>query len=782
MQTRWWRAAAIFALSLAIPAATARPAQSKEPRIAVVGNFFDPASADDALFSPDGKVVMLPDYALDYATQLTLWDASSGLPLRSMRRPTFATASLFTPGGTTIMSGHKDGVINLWEVATGELIWTINRESGDEDEFTEQIMSLWTDPKGELLVAGNRSGRVGVWRLADHRKILSVRPPPLDNLGNRPHIVAAKLTADRNRLIVVARVYNKPDTIVTYDARSGTELSSFDLPLHVQLQERGYFGDDEATVEVTADCAAGELMLFSFSKRAMLASIYKPADCAKPKAGDEPKPVRIFSTPDSALVVVSRESEPDMLVWDMAAHKLDRKIHWPDQTGSPRIIGVSHDLKFAATAETGGVRIRALDSGATVKDLRNFRTRARNVMTRAEGLQILQQQETSDEQKSIDIRLRGIDALQPVSARLAQAGDLTVYAFAPGPKLALAASDKGEVVLLPLTGGGEPRKFSSLAFKDVSRAELSADAKRALILGEAAKDGSGSAGQIAVLLDTDSGKIEQTFTGVDKDDYITGLAMSPDGASFAIGHRNGTADIWDLKSVKRVKTLPVAKEDGDTRTLNFSPDGRSLVGGGMFDDSVFLWNIASGKVTRIYEMGPAVCGYRYATALALSHDGKTLAAGLGQRAVSSGDTGAERGNVVVWNARTGKRLFTLRSQRGAIYALTFSPDDRWIVPGSLDGTIEYWDRTDGRLVATAAGGADGNWLVLTEAGFYAGSAGSDAAIAVVRGNEAFPVSAAQQQLFRPDLVEQLLKGDPEGRYRAAARNLNLSAMLKSTSH
>jgi WD domain, G-beta repeat len=178
-------------------------------------------------------------------------------------------------------------------------------------------------------------------------------------------------------------------------------------------------------------------------------------------------------------------------------------------------------------------------------------------------------------------------------------------------------------------------------------------------------------------------------------------------------------------------------------------------------------------------MGELVAGYRYATALALSRDGKTLAAGLGQRAVSSGDRGAERGNVLVWNADTGKLRFTLRSQRGAIFALAFSPDDRWIVSGSLDGSIQYWDRTEGTLMATAMSGEAGSWLVLTAAGFYAGSEGSDANIAFVRGNNAIPATRVRDQLSQPDLVEQLLQGDPAGRYRDAARKLELPAVLKS---
>ena len=77
------------------------------------------------------------------------------------------------------------------------------------------------------------------------------------------------------------------------------------------------------------------------------------------------------------------------------------------------------------------------------------------------------------------------------------------------------------------------------------------------------------------------------------------------------------------------------------------------------------------------------------------------------------------------------------------------------------------------------GGANGGWLVVTEAGFYGGSEGSEANIAVVRGNDAIAGTRVAGQLSRPDLVEQLLQGDPAGRYRDAARKLDLPAVLKA---
>jgi hypothetical protein len=69
---------------------------------------------------------------------------------------------------------------------------------------------------------------------------------------------------------------------------------------------------------------------------------------------------------------------------------------------------------------------------------------------------------------------------------------------------------------------------------------------------------------------------------------------------------------------------------------------------------------------------------------------------------------------------------------------------------------------------------DGRWSFVTEAGFYTGPDGADDALSLVRGTKAVSGAAARGALLRPDLVEALLKGDPDGRYRAAAKALDWS--------
>jgi WD40 repeat protein len=311
----------------------------------------------------------------------------------------------------------------------------------------------------------------------------------------------------------------------------------------------------------------------------------------------------------------------------------------------------------------------------------------------------------------------------------------------------------------------------------VTTARLSPDGKLALVRGDFAEPGAKPDDErenYTILLDIADGKLRQRFETAE-DAHVTGFAFSPDGSQFALGLRNGAAEIWDSASARKIKALPPAKEDADTRSIAFSPDGKALIGGGMFDDDVFVWNIETGKIQRIYKMPNSLAGYRYATSVAMSRDRKLVAAGLGQRHVSGGDIGPERGGILVWDADTGKLRTTLRNQRGAITALTFSANDKWIVSGSLDGTIQYWDRATGRPLATAVAGPDGRWIVMTEAGVYAGSEGSGEAVNVVRGLGAASGTAVAKILARPDLVELLFKGDA-AKYQDAVKKLDLPSV------
>jgi len=112
--------------------------------------------------------------------------------------------------------------------------------------------------------------------------------------------------------------------------------------------------------------------------------------------------------------------------------------------------------------------------------------------------------------------------------------------------------------------------------------------------------------------------------------------------------------------------------------------------------------------------------------------------------------------------------------------VAFSPDGRQLLSSSTDGTLKIWKADAGDLLATIFAAGDDDWLLITPAGFF--NASSDQAsemMSMVRGMVATSIGQVYEHLYRPELIEHLLKGDPEGRYTDEASKLNLQKILDS---
>jgi WD40 repeat protein len=53
-----------------------------------------------------------------------------------------------------------------------------------------------------------------------------------------------------------------------------------------------------------------------------------------------------------------------------------------------------------------------------------------------------------------------------------------------------------------------------------------------------------------------------------------------------------------------------------------------------------------------------------------------------------------------------------------VKSVAFSPDGRFVLAGSMDGTSKLWDSSTGRLVATLVSFQDGGWAVVDSEGRY----------------------------------------------------------------
>jgi WD40 repeat protein len=92
--------------------------------------------------------------------------------------------------------------------------------------------------------------------------------------------------------------------------------------------------------------------------------------------------------------------------------------------------------------------------------------------------------------------------------------------------------------------------------------------------------------------------------------------------------------------------------------------------------------------------------HHYSAAVAFSHNGKLVAAS--QMGLDPKGTSYVYIQTYVWDVATGKKLFTLEGHKFDVDALVFTRDDRYLLTGSVDTTIKFWDMKTGLLARTFA--------------------------------------------------------------------------------
>src|SRR5262249_26955006 len=123
------------------------------------------------------------------------------------------------------------------------------------------------------------------------------------------------------------------------------------------------------------------------------------------------------------------------------------------------------------------------------------------------------------------------------------------------------------------------------------------------------------------------------------DDYVTALALSPDGKILASGAGTAESEIrlWDVASGRELGKLEGHRAGIDQ--LLFFPDGQTLASASR-DQTIRLWNVtdpANGRVRSIFQ-------YRsWVRSLALLPDNRTLA------------SGSQDGTVCLWNTAAPER-------------------------------------------------------------------------------------------------------------------------------
>jgi WD40 repeat protein len=111
--------------------------------------------------------------------------------------------------------------------------------------------------------------------------------------------------------------------------------------------------------------------------------------------------------------------------------------------------------------------------------------------------------------------------------------------------------------------------------------------------------------------------------------------------------------------------------NGRVTSLQFSRDSNRLVTASN-DRTARIWPVYSTA-------HPTVLGGGHSASLSGASFNST-----GNRVV----TGSSDNTIRVWNAETGKELAVLRRHGEGVNQVQFSPDDKWILSASDDGTVK----------------------------------------------------------------------------------------------
>jgi phenylacetate-coenzyme A ligase PaaK-like adenylate-forming protein len=185
---------------------------------------------------------------------------------------------------------------------------------------------------------------------------------------------------------------------------------------------------------------------------------------------------------------------------------------------------------------------------------------------------------------------------------------------------------------------------------------------------------------------------------------VTALVASADEVLLAWSRADRTVELWDLAASEPAGALAVA---GCAGSLAFTPEG-SMLGIGLAE-AVELWDLPSWQPVLRLPVGPGA-----ARSLAFSPGAKWLACG------------GDDGELGLWHVGSGDAGPALRGgEGGAVAALAFSHDGRFVAAGRVGGVVQIRDLTGDTVAADLSFDApvthlafapEGQLVVLLEAG------------------------------------------------------------------
>ena len=613
-----------------------------------------------------------------------VWDAGTGKELQSLKRPTTLLGDLlgaqtplpsfgkFSPNGQRVVIGLPpttglSEVAEIWDVAAGKMLAAVKHGGmSGKDHFA------WS-PDGKRL-ATIRGDYASVWDPQSGQELTTLR-------GHEQTLLSISFSGD-GKLVLTA---SGDRTARVWDTATGEQVAV--LKGHRSPVNTADLSPDGQRVVTAA--ADGTVRLWRRNP---------PTDHALPFAEPVVNLNTIAFSPDGRTIATGGNDylHPSPRIWDTASGKPLHKLQAPRDPafGGPR---PPPPPPRPPLATAPGIREKLPDPyevlGVTYSpDGRRLLTIAREEKIRIRRTTLFGLVPSNEDLPYTPARIWDVETGAQLLALRAGEFSLSCAYFSPdGRKVLTAESDfKPYYAVYSDTGGtifsqglssapGKPtfaRLYDAASGKEllklphngrIIRAVFSPDGRRIVTSSDPGRWPSLS----VYLWDAENGKM---LFGLEGHDSNTVASFSPDGkkiAVFASGIRIHHAESGKLLAkFEGSAGNPVIRQltHADAGVSPFSPDGKTLLALGK--DGLALLDVETGK---------QLVAFRGISALLNS----ALFSTDGRFVVTASNDQTAR----VWNAATGKELYTLR-HKDSVRLAVMSPDSRHVATAS--DTVRIW--------------------------------------------------------------------------------------------